>query len=110
MRKAKSNIIVLQVRGTRLSAKWVNPKPTEGCSVPLVGWFAERVEKKLRGGFMMQVHRVGSQGMPKSDLRPEGPGRSRDSLSGKSKACHPFRSFIPLTNLLSLKYSKSSGG
>ena len=75
MRNAKSNIIVLQVRGIRLSAKWANPKPMEGCSEPLVGWFAEQVEKNLRGGFMMQVHRVGSQGMPKSDLRPEGPGR-----------------------------------
>ncbi|MCI2414851.1 MAG: hypothetical protein MPF33_06355 [Candidatus Aramenus sp.] len=53
IRNAPSNIIVLQVRTSRLSRAWVQPGLPEGCQTPVVGWIIDAFENKVGAGVVM---------------------------------------------------------
>ncbi|BCU71112.1 hypothetical protein [Stygiolobus caldivivus] len=50
IRTAQSNIIVLQVKGIRISRQWVSPKPPVDCSEVIVGPLLDWIESTGRGG------------------------------------------------------------
>jgi|GEM_PF-455915 len=52
IREANSNIIVLQVKTTRLSTQWVNPKPPEDCQSFIVGPLLNWIESQGRGAII----------------------------------------------------------
>ncbi|MBB5252633.1 hypothetical protein [Sulfurisphaera ohwakuensis] len=53
IRQAQSNIIVLQVKGIRISQQWVNPKPTVNCQEIIVGWILDTLENVARSSVVM---------------------------------------------------------
>jgi len=52
IREANSNIVVLQVKTTRLSTEWVNPKPPEDCQAIIVGPLLNWIESQGRGAMI----------------------------------------------------------
>ncbi|AOL15606.1 hypothetical protein BFU36_01385 [Sulfolobus sp. A20] len=44
IRDSPSNIVVLQVRGIRISGTWYQPSQLEGCQTPVLGWIMEWIQ------------------------------------------------------------------
>jgi len=70
VRETESEVVVIQVKGARISKRWVNPEPPRDCNEAVVGWLLDWLERTGRGAVLtnyvpaIRAQPSGSQEIP----------------------------------------------